>query len=1106
MKKIAFFLMLLYSPAMFAQGSQLPKYTVATLPSAASVPTYMVQVIDAASPSTCTVGGGSYNVICTPTGGVWMPASMVYPGAGVPVSTGSAWSTSKPLAGAGAGVTTGPTTTAASDCASFSGTGGQLQDSGSPCTPFPAIDPKQNGAYVDGQEFTDATVTSGSSTITFASYEVPASCVSVPACTVVVPYGGSNLPRYGFTGGSVSGTTFTFTGNFPTSLTSVTLTLSGFSGGGSALNTLTCSSIAITGGGSGGSCTLSSAPGTIASSGTGIGTSGTAAAFNGSFVGTVATVSGCNGGTPNLCNTITVTGITDTTPQLSISGPRTIIDMTTVGNSYTLTDPAATFLQGDVGKKITVPYIGPSQIGSVPNSGIGYGPLTVEIESVPSSSTVTVSASALYTLNSNITVTAWNITSSILCFTNSGNNRLVAGMVLYGYAGFSGPDSTVLASIPAAFGSATINSSGLSTTTFCVNASHVNYTGAGGGTINLFAVNVPGALVMVGHNDLTAWQTMETTAASTGKEILLDPGSMLLVSTTTTPTPATSNVSIVGQGLTSKILVGGIGVYPGWAFWGGNGTITAPISNVLMDNFELDMVGATFPFYAVGQKCFFSQYTSNFRILRLYAHDSGATCLGNDFNVAGVEAWNRVEYAGSAAQKFSGNGGGSCIGNGTGMAGARESLDIYGNTVSMCGIHGIFCENQGTIFLPSGSCNVHNNTVRYGAPNLSNASGIGDHGDYGMHIADNDVYGYNYGITTHYGFNPGPCSTSYEIHHNVLWGNGVGWYNDCPDGSGDFSDNDIGGWGANASGLLFSSICAQIIPYDVVSTTSTPTIRIMNDFCHETNGPAWRMQNNSTNTLPIIEFINTRTWNIGTSATPRPAYEVLGAVTAIAGLRFEGATSAYDNRGGSSGLSYGISIPSGATVSNLYIGPDTDFSTAISGPVSNAGTVTAWSWGLGSSYYPTFQYNTGATTAPVQNQATTWAFDSQVPFVANYVNLRVVTADNTANLYSFAVYGKAGNLIAKLNATAGTTFAPSAALTNLALTTTGTVPAGRFYVTMTTNCSSACATFAVNTGTTYLPLVGYNAGTTSGAVPLASITPPADTFSNTAAPWFELHQ
>ena len=157
-------------------------------------------------------------------------------------------------------------------------------------------------------------------------------------------------------------------------------------------------------------------------------------------------------------------------------------------------------------------------------------------------------------------------------------------------------------------------------------------------------------------------------------------------------------------------------------------------------------------------------------------------------------------------------------------------------------------------------------------------------------------------------------------------------------------------------------------------------------------------------------------------------------------------------------------------------------------------------------YFPTFQYNTGATTNPVQNQATTWAFDTDLAFYANYVNLRVVTADNTGNLYSFAVYGKAGNLIAKLNATAGTTFAPSAALTNLALTTTGTVPAGRFYVTMTTNCSSACATFAVNTGTTYLPLVGYNAGTTSGAVPLASITPPADTFSNTASPWFELHQ
>jgi hypothetical protein len=64
-------LLLSASSVAFGQGSQLPKYTVGTLPSASSYPTYTVQVIDGTSAIDCTVGGGSHNVLCTPFGGVW---------------------------------------------------------------------------------------------------------------------------------------------------------------------------------------------------------------------------------------------------------------------------------------------------------------------------------------------------------------------------------------------------------------------------------------------------------------------------------------------------------------------------------------------------------------------------------------------------------------------------------------------------------------------------------------------------------------------------------------------------------------------------------------------------------------------------------------------------------------------------------------------------------------------------------------------------------------------------------------------------------------------------------------------------------------------------
>jgi lysophospholipase L1-like esterase len=67
--------------AVFAlgQGSQLPKYTVATLPSAISQPHYIVQVIDGASSTDCTTGQGAWNVVCVNVAGVWYSLGSVNP-------------------------------------------------------------------------------------------------------------------------------------------------------------------------------------------------------------------------------------------------------------------------------------------------------------------------------------------------------------------------------------------------------------------------------------------------------------------------------------------------------------------------------------------------------------------------------------------------------------------------------------------------------------------------------------------------------------------------------------------------------------------------------------------------------------------------------------------------------------------------------------------------------------------------------------------------------------------------------------------------------------------------------------------------------------------
>jgi hypothetical protein len=95
---------------------------------------------DGVSLSDCTTGGGIYTVVCLSQGynGGWTPVSenglSGMTTGQVPIAaTATTVTSSKALAGGGAGITTGPTTSVNSDCVQFTGTAGQISDSGSPC-------------------------------------------------------------------------------------------------------------------------------------------------------------------------------------------------------------------------------------------------------------------------------------------------------------------------------------------------------------------------------------------------------------------------------------------------------------------------------------------------------------------------------------------------------------------------------------------------------------------------------------------------------------------------------------------------------------------------------------------------------------------------------------------------------------------------------------------------------------------------------------------------------------------------------------------------------------------------------------------------------------
>ena len=73
------------------------------------------------------------------------------------------------------------------------------------------------------------------------------------------------------------------------------------------------------------------------------------------------------------------------------------------------------------------------------------------------------------------------------------------------------------------------------------------------------------------------------------------------------------------------------------------------------------------------------------------------------------------------------------------------------------------------------------------------------------------------------------------------------------------------------------------------------------------------------------------------------------------------------------------------------------------------------------------------------------------------VTYNVQTADNTANTYDIGLYSSAGTLLAHIGSTAGTTFAPSTGWKTLNWTAASTIKQGKYYLAITTSCTSSCA-------------------------------------------------
>jgi len=128
-------------------------------------------------------------------------------------------------------------------------------------------------------------------------------------------------------------------------------------------------------------------------------------------------------------------------------------------------------------------------------------------------------------------------------------------------------------------------------------------------------------------------------------------------------------------------------------------------------------------------------------------------------------------------------------------------------------------------------------------------------------------------------------------------------------------------------------------------------------------------------------------------------------------------------------------------------------------------------------------------------------YSGEAALTTTQVVYNVSTADNTANTYDIGLYNTAGTLVAHLGAKAGTTFAPSTGWKTLSWAASATIKQGKYYLAITTNCTTSCAVLiGSSTGVGFTFAGGISESVTSGGTLPATITIPSDSYTATTVP------
>jgi hypothetical protein len=151
---------------------------------------------------------------------------------------------------------------------------------------------------------------------------------------------------------------------------------------------------------------------------------------------------------------------------------------------------------------------------------------------------------------------------------------------------------------------------------------------------------------------------------------------------------------------------------------------------------------------------------------------------------------------------------------------------------------------------------------------------------------------------------------------------------------------------------------------------------------------------------------------------------------------------------------------------------------------------------------------TAISFSSTANKAELWGVALTFPLTTTQVTYYVSTADNTSNTYDIGVLNSSGNVVAHIGNTAGTSFAASTGWKTLNWSASATLQPGKYYLAITSSCTSACAQIYGGSSAGFSFLGGANgtlAAVTAGGTLNNGITIPADSPTEATVMAWEIH-